>query len=80
MVTLAVAPVCVPRCGGLLRVQRLDGDKRLVQERPHRREKVGVSAGHGGSSMALPTDTMAPPASPIRSRNAAEALTLSRAR
>ena len=54
MVTLAVAPVCVPRCGGLLRVQRLDGDKRLVQERPHRREKVGVSAGHGGELDGAP--------------------------
>lgn len=54
MMTLAVAPVCVPRCGGLLRVQRLDGDERLVQERPHRREKVGVAAGHGGELDGAP--------------------------
>lgn len=44
MMTPAVALVRVPRYVGLLRVQLLDGDQRLVQELPHRREKVGVTA------------------------------------
>ena len=48
MMTLAVAPVGVSRRDGLLRIQRLDGDERLVQKRPRRREKIVVVTSDGG--------------------------------
>ena len=48
MMTLAAAPVSLPRSDGLRCVQRLDRDKRFAQERSRHRVKIIVAAGDGG--------------------------------
>ena len=47
MMTPAATPIGVPGYDSLCRVQRLDRDERLIQERLCERKKIVVAAGDG---------------------------------